>query len=243
MPAIADPYASHYGAAATSGDTARRLHARLRATLRRSELTRALAEGADPAASPELALRAAQLTSARSRRSARACAAPHDRRGAPTAAGAFPRGDHPARCRARGRRRNQDDDRPTHEPAPGSGAGHGHGRTDPHERGRQPALQPGRARDASAADHGCDGGDGAGRSLAVPRVSPGTMMHRRHFPVPSDSHALGQWSLTLPRWATPPSSADQRSATRGLRGRRRRPRGSAKLMSATRAHLGAVTCL
>ncbi len=68
MPAIADPYASHYGAAATSGDTARRLHARLRATLRRSELTRALAEGADPAASPELALRAAQLTSARSRR-------------------------------------------------------------------------------------------------------------------------------------------------------------------------------
>ncbi len=68
MPAIADPYASHYGAAATSGDTGRRLRARLRATLRRSELTRALAEGADPTASDELALRAGQLTSARSRR-------------------------------------------------------------------------------------------------------------------------------------------------------------------------------
>ena len=68
MPAIADPYASHYGAAPTGGDTARRLHARLRATFRRSELTRVLAEGADPAASPELALRAGQLTSARNRR-------------------------------------------------------------------------------------------------------------------------------------------------------------------------------
>ena len=68
MPSIADPYVSRYGAATTSGDPGRRLQARLRATLHRSELTRALAEGADPAAGVELALRAGRLTSARSRR-------------------------------------------------------------------------------------------------------------------------------------------------------------------------------
>jgi hypothetical protein len=45
------------------------------------------------------------------------------------------------------------------------------------------------------------------------------MMHRRHFPSPSEGHALGLWSLTLPQWATPPSSAGERSATRSLRAR------------------------
>ncbi len=68
MPAIADPYASQYGTAAPSGDAARRLHARFLMALQRSELTRVLAEGADPAASPQLALRAEQLTSTRNRR-------------------------------------------------------------------------------------------------------------------------------------------------------------------------------
>ena len=67
MPPIADPYASQYGAARKSNDSNWRLRARLRAALRRSELTRALAEGADPTASAELALRAGQLTSARNR--------------------------------------------------------------------------------------------------------------------------------------------------------------------------------
>lgn len=69
MPAIADPHALQHGAIPQRGDTKRRLHARLRATLRRSELTRALAEGADPTASDELALRAEQLTSTRGRQS------------------------------------------------------------------------------------------------------------------------------------------------------------------------------
>ena len=41
---------------------------RLRATWHRARLTRALAEGADPSASADLALRARQLTSARTRR-------------------------------------------------------------------------------------------------------------------------------------------------------------------------------
>ena len=68
MPAIADPYASQYGAASKSHDRARWLRAHIHATLRRSELTRALAEGADPTGSADLALRARQLTSARSRR-------------------------------------------------------------------------------------------------------------------------------------------------------------------------------
>jgi len=41
---------------------------RIRVAVKRDELTRELAEGADPDASPELALRAAQLSSARSRK-------------------------------------------------------------------------------------------------------------------------------------------------------------------------------
>ena len=68
MPAIADPYVSQYGASPKSGDRTWRLRVRMRVALRRSELTRALAEGADPTTSDELALRAGQLTSAGSRR-------------------------------------------------------------------------------------------------------------------------------------------------------------------------------
>jgi hypothetical protein len=43
------------------------LMAQIRVTVRRSELTRALAEGVDPSAHPDLALRARQLTSTRTR--------------------------------------------------------------------------------------------------------------------------------------------------------------------------------
>jgi hypothetical protein len=68
MPAIADPYAAQDGVVRSAGRT-QRLRVRLHATLHRGELTRALAEGADPTTSDELALRAEQLTSARSRRS------------------------------------------------------------------------------------------------------------------------------------------------------------------------------
>ena len=68
MPAIADPYLSRQNASSKSGDRTRRLRTRMRVALHRGELTRALAEGADPTASDELALRAGQLTSARSRR-------------------------------------------------------------------------------------------------------------------------------------------------------------------------------
>jgi hypothetical protein len=46
----------------------RSLRVRLRAALHREQLTRLLAEGADPAASEELALRARQLTGKRDRR-------------------------------------------------------------------------------------------------------------------------------------------------------------------------------
>ncbi len=74
MPAIADPYrARPYDAPlSVSGDDdfdgSHSLRLRLRTARRRAELTRALAEGADPTTRPELALRAAQLTSDRSRR-------------------------------------------------------------------------------------------------------------------------------------------------------------------------------
>ena len=50
------------------GSRARSLGTQLRATVHREKLTRALAEGADPKASAELALRARQLTSERNRR-------------------------------------------------------------------------------------------------------------------------------------------------------------------------------
>ena len=70
MPAIADPYRGHplIGHAdsaylPTARDRARSLRLRLHSLLHREELTRALASGADPSQSEELALRAARLTS------------------------------------------------------------------------------------------------------------------------------------------------------------------------------------
>ena len=75
MPAIVDPYGARPYAAPldTIGDPASGSHAtslrvRVRAALRRTDLIRALAAGADPGASDELALRARQLTSERNRR-------------------------------------------------------------------------------------------------------------------------------------------------------------------------------
>jgi hypothetical protein len=76
MPAIADPFASHPHDLAP--DTARRqrsaveapsVRVRLRTAVQRTALTRALAHGALETGSPELALRAQQLTSERHRRS------------------------------------------------------------------------------------------------------------------------------------------------------------------------------
>ena len=75
MPAIADPYRGH--SLTGHADTSRRptadhrphsLRLRLRASLHREELTRALAYGTDPSASDELALRAARLTSRHNRK-------------------------------------------------------------------------------------------------------------------------------------------------------------------------------
>ena len=75
MPAIADPYAARpYDvppdsfSRPVSGGRSRSLRVRIRTALQRTELTRALAEGADPGTRAELALRAAQLTSDCSRR-------------------------------------------------------------------------------------------------------------------------------------------------------------------------------
>ena len=75
MPAIADPYRGHSltgHADASSRPTAdhrpHSLRLRLRASLHRQELTRALAYGTDPSASDELALRAARLTSRHNRK-------------------------------------------------------------------------------------------------------------------------------------------------------------------------------
>ena len=67
MPAIADPYFAQYPS--RNHDRARRVRVCVRTVLYRGELTRALAEGADPTESHEFARRAEQLTSARSRRS------------------------------------------------------------------------------------------------------------------------------------------------------------------------------
>jgi hypothetical protein len=68
MPAIADPYFAQYPTS-RNHDRARKVRVRVRTALYRGELTRALAEGAHPTESHEFALRAGQLTSARSRRS------------------------------------------------------------------------------------------------------------------------------------------------------------------------------
>jgi hypothetical protein len=73
MPAIADPYRDRpYTSFSTSrddnSDGSHSLRLRLRTARRRAELTRELAEGTNPGTRPELALRAAQLTSDRNRR-------------------------------------------------------------------------------------------------------------------------------------------------------------------------------
>jgi hypothetical protein len=71
MPAITDPYLthSHTIGVAGRGEHDVSLRTRLRAAMHRPELTRALAEGADPGSGEELAVRASRLTSERNRRS------------------------------------------------------------------------------------------------------------------------------------------------------------------------------
>lgn len=70
MPAIADPYAGRpFDAASDTRDHGHSLRARVGAALHRGELSCALAEGANPGASDERAVGAAQLTGERSRRS------------------------------------------------------------------------------------------------------------------------------------------------------------------------------
>ena len=75
MPTMGQPYRGWPDTASNEstpdgarGSRARSLGVRLRATVHHENLTRALAEGGDPKASDELALRARQLTSERSRR-------------------------------------------------------------------------------------------------------------------------------------------------------------------------------
>ncbi len=77
MPTLANPHRGrpydaspeNFRRADSRTGLARSVSLRLRAAARRSQLTRALAEGADPGARPELELRAAQLTSRRNRNS------------------------------------------------------------------------------------------------------------------------------------------------------------------------------
>jgi hypothetical protein len=75
MPAMVDPYRARPYTAPSDptpnpvpAGKAASLRLRLRAAVHRSELTRRLAESADPAVNDELALRARQLTSERNRR-------------------------------------------------------------------------------------------------------------------------------------------------------------------------------
>jgi hypothetical protein len=75
MPTIANPHrgrpydvpSDDFRRADSGTGPARSVSLRIRTAARRSELTRALAEGADPSARPELELRAARLTSRRNR--------------------------------------------------------------------------------------------------------------------------------------------------------------------------------
>ncbi len=75
MPAIVDPhraqsYGARFGSSLDAGSHRRASSLRLwvRVTVQRAKLTRALAEGMDPLSTDELALRARQLTSERTRR-------------------------------------------------------------------------------------------------------------------------------------------------------------------------------
>jgi hypothetical protein len=68
MPTIADPYTTRpVGEFTDTSNRSRPLRVRVRCALQRQELTRELAEGIDPGASEQHALRAAQLTSERNR--------------------------------------------------------------------------------------------------------------------------------------------------------------------------------
>ena len=70
MPAIGNPYRAFSDTDAIHGATSgvHSLRIQFRTAVHRATLTRALAEGADPGANDELALRARQLTSRRTRR-------------------------------------------------------------------------------------------------------------------------------------------------------------------------------
>ncbi len=69
MPIIADPYATRpFGEFSDTSNRARPLRVHVRTALQRRELTRELAEGIDPGASEQHALRAAQLTSESNRK-------------------------------------------------------------------------------------------------------------------------------------------------------------------------------
>jgi hypothetical protein len=72
MPAITDPYSVHFPNTGVieSGHQDVSLRTRLRVAMHRPELTRALAEGADPGFSQELGLRASRLIGERNRSSA-----------------------------------------------------------------------------------------------------------------------------------------------------------------------------
>ncbi len=69
MPTIADPYSTRsFGELSDTSKRSRPLRVHVRTALQRRELTRELAEGIDPRASEQHALRAAQLTSERNRK-------------------------------------------------------------------------------------------------------------------------------------------------------------------------------
>ncbi len=69
MPTIPDPYATRpVGEFSDTSKRSRPLRVHVRTALRRRELTRELAEGIDPGASEQHALRAAQLTSESNRK-------------------------------------------------------------------------------------------------------------------------------------------------------------------------------
>ena len=160
MPAIADPYLSQYDASPKSDDRTRRLRTRMRVALHRSELTRALAEGADPTASDELALRAGQLTSARSRRTlARSMRRTIDDARRP------PLARSSAVIIQRGAVLDAEDAIRTMIARLGSGRpvrAEGMARAERilTNADASPLYRPGRARGASAGDHGGDGSDG-----------------------------------------------------------------------------------
>ena len=158
--------------------------------------TRALAEGADPTESHQFRTTSGTTDECAQPAVARACDAPYARRSEPPANRAFPRGDHPARCRRWSRRRNQVDDRrleapsrfvPRAWPWPS-----GFSRTR-----LESALQPGRARSTY--------GKSAlrrlrcrGRSSAVRRVSRWRTAHHSTTHAAIDVVGAGDRRKTVP---------------------------------------------